>query len=237
MSTILTAQASEKSHGLITALPHVCEVWAALFLPEARPFMKMPAQSSAAAVSWHEGKYGLVWKKEKPRTHFTFAKSLNTLQGHIQQEEKCSCQYNASSISLSFVFTILYQEQFWNVTWWRTGPSWEWQSLIGLNKGGISSFLLLNLRHALERPMQFSALFSIFVQFSSLKMETNHSRQRLGKIFSLIWKSWRTQRSRTTNNSCRKVLSEANRGFQCEENGAPLLQRSLSLSAHFLFIL
>lgn len=51
MSTMLTIQASEKSHGLIKALPHVSEVWAALLLPEARPFKKMPAQSSAVAAS------------------------------------------------------------------------------------------------------------------------------------------------------------------------------------------
>lgn len=37
-------------------------------------------------------------------------------------------------------------------------------SLVSLNKGRISSFLFLNLRHALEKPMQFSALFPISVQ-------------------------------------------------------------------------
>lgn len=58
--------------------------------------------------------------------------------------------------------------------------------MVSLNKGAISSVLFLNLRLALEKLMQLSALFSIFVQFSLLMMETNHSGQRLGKIFSLI---------------------------------------------------
>lgn len=51
MSTILTTQISEKTHRSITAFPHISEVWAALFLPEARLFMKMPAQPSAVAAS------------------------------------------------------------------------------------------------------------------------------------------------------------------------------------------
>lgn len=108
MSTILTTQASEKSHGLITALPHVSEVWAALFLPEARPFMKMPGQPSAVAASWYEGKYKVVWKKEKSRTHLTFTKSLDTLQGHIQQGEKCRLSVSTKPVVFYSVLSLQF---------------------------------------------------------------------------------------------------------------------------------
>lgn len=97
MSTIITTQISEKTHRLITALPHVSEVWAALFLPEAQLF-KMPAQPSAvAARAAPDRPHGTRRNtsshgtKRNPEHTAPLQKSLDTLQGHIQQEEYVGC--------------------------------------------------------------------------------------------------------------------------------------------------
>jgi len=99
MSTVLATQISQNSPGFITALPHVSEVWTALSLPEARLFKKMPALPSAVAADavpdrprGTRGNTSSCGTKRNPEHTAPLQRSLNTLQGHIQQEENVGCR-------------------------------------------------------------------------------------------------------------------------------------------------